>query len=284
MRIEVDHITKYFGKQKVLSQINFTLSEPKIYGLLGRNGAGKTTMMDLLCGQTKSTHGTIKFDGKNVFDNSDVLKDICLIKESGNFNPDMKLKDILKTYELLYPDWNQSLCDELMKTYRLNPRKKVKTLSKGMTSAFGITIALSTRAKVTVLDEPYSGLDAAARKKFYNILLDEYELYPRTFIFSTHLIDEVSLLFEEILIIKDGELILHETAETLRGETCEVSGEEAKVEAFIKDKRVMKTEKLAGMMSAQIYGNTVEAKAAGLNVEGITIQDLMINLTEEEEV
>src|SRR5699024_11812363 len=98
-------------------------------------------------------------------------------------------------------------------------------LSKRMESALVIIVGISSKAPITIFDEPYIGLDAAARKKFYEILLEEYEVEKRTIIFSTHLIDEVSLLFEEVLILQDGNLVLKEEADVLRTNTYAVSGE-----------------------------------------------------------
>src|SRR5699024_6803763 len=102
---------------------------------------------------------------------------------------------------------------------------------------------------------PYIGLDAAARKKFYNILVEEYEKNKRMIIFSTHLIDEVSLLFEEILILREGELILQEDTENLRKKTCAVSGPVDHVEKFIANKKVIHKEQLVGMMLAYVYAD-----------------------------
>src|SRR5699024_3767587 len=135
---------------------------------------------------------------------------ICLIKETNNFHRDMKVKDVLKSYENLYENWNSELVAELLEVYHLPLKARVKTLSKGMESALGVIVGLASRAKITIFDEPYIGMDAAARQKFYDILLDIYEKEERIIIFSTHLIDEASLLFEEIFIIKDGEIILQE--------------------------------------------------------------------------
>src|SRR5699024_3528295 len=110
---------------------------------------------------------------------------------------------------------------------------------------------------------------------------EEYEAEKRTIIFSTHLIDEVSLLFEEVLILQEGELILKEEAEVLRDNTCAVTGSGDEVESFIRDKKVFEKKQLAGMMTANVYGNMAEADAHGLNAEGVLIQELMIYLTEE---
>src|SRR5699024_2660946 len=128
---------------------------------------------------------------------------------------------------------------------------------------------------------PYIGLDAAARKKFYDILLDEYEAEKRTVIFSTHLIDEVSSLFEEVLILQEGKLILQEEAEALREQTCAVTGEREVVEKFMANKHVIQTKELANMMTAYLFGDRTEAEALNLQVAGVPIQELMIYLTEK---
>lgn len=280
MKIEVKNLTKKYGSHFALDNISFTLDEPKIYGLLGRNGAGKTTFMNILSGQILASSGEILIDGENPFDNQKITESICLIKEGQNFKKDLKVKHVLKIFSMFYPTWDQDLADRLMEEYQLNHHSKVKTLSKGMESALGIIVGLASKAPITIFDEPYIGLDAAARKTFYEILLEEYEKEPRTIIFSTHLIDEVSLLFEEVLIINQGKLVLKEEAETLRDSTCAVSGKVDEVEKFIVDKEVIQKKQLAGMMTAYIYGNALEAQAAGLDVEGVPIQELMIHLTE----
>lgn len=283
MKIEVKNISKKYKETAALDGISFTLDEPKIYGLLGRNGAGKTTFMDILSGQLLATGGEILINGENPFDNQHLTESICLIKEGDNFKKDLKIKNVLKIYSYFYPTWDQELADRLIKMYKLNLNAKIKSLSKGMESALGVTVGLASKAKITIFDEPYIGLDAAARKKFYETLLEEYEAENRTIILSTHLIDEVSLLFEEVLILQEGKLVLQEEAEVLRQNTCTVSGTKDQVEKFIADKTILKKKQLAGMMTAYIYGNMKEAESAGLSAEGIPIQELMIYLTESEE-
>ncbi|MGY0692536.1 ABC transporter ATP-binding protein [Virgibacillus sp. FSP13] len=280
MRIDVRSVTKKYKDTLALDTISFSLDEPKIYGLLGRNGAGKTTFMEILSGHILATSGEILIDGEKPFDNQRLTESICLIKEGNNFKRDLKVKNVLRMYSLFYPTWDQELADELMDVYKLKRNARVKALSKGMASALGIIVGLACKAPITIFDEPYIGLDAAARRKFYEILLEEYEQEKRTIIFSTHLIDEVSLLFEEVLIIQDGKLVLKEEAEVLRNNTCAVSGSIEEVEAFISNKQVISKKELAGMMTAYVYGSRRQAESAGLSVEGVPIQELMIYLTE----
>ncbi|MCM3739520.1 ABC transporter ATP-binding protein [Oceanobacillus luteolus] len=280
MKIEVKELTKRYGEKEALSNLSFTLNEPKIYGLLGRNGAGKTTFMEILAGQITATKGEVLIDGVRPFDNQRLIESICLIKEGNNFKKDLKIKHVLKIYSYFYPTWDQELADKLIDEYGLDRNAKIKTLSKGMESALGISVGLASKAPITIFDEPYIGLDAPSRKKFYEILLEEFQNEKRTIIFSTHLIDEVSLLFEEVLIIREGKLVLQEETDSLRQSIISVSGPVDAVKTYIENKETLEIKQLAGMMNAYVYGEKEEALEYGLDVEGVPIQELMIHLTE----
>ncbi|WP_373893301.1 ABC transporter ATP-binding protein [Virgibacillus natechei] len=281
MKIEVNNLSKQYGEKYALNHVSFTLEENKICGLLGRNGAGKTTFMDILSGQILASSGEIKINGENPFDNQELTESICLIKEANNFPRELKIKDVLKVFSYFYPNWDQTLAEDLVKEFNLNTGLKIKALSKGMESALGITVGLASRAPITVFDEPYIGMDAPSRKRFYELLLEDYQESPRTIIFSTHLIDEVSLMFEEVIILQEGSVVLQEASEVLREQTVAVSGPTEKVDAFLQDKEVIERKDLAGNSLVYTYGTKGEAKAAGLQVDGVPIQELMIHLTEK---
>lgn len=283
MKIEVKNLSKSYKGKQALKDLTFTLGEPKIYGLLGRNGAGKTTFMDILSGNLKPSEGEVLIDGRNAFNDQELRQSICLIKDSENARKELKVKNMLKLYSFFYPTWSQVVAEELLEEFGLDKNARIKTFSKGMESALGITLGLASRAPITVFDEPYIGLDAAARKRFYQLLLEEYETEKRTFIFSTHLIDEVSLLFEEVLILQEGRLILQEDSELLRATTSAVSGKTEQVEAFIKNKKVWNKQQFGGLMTAYVNGSSEEAELAGLSAKGVPIQDLMVYMTEGRE-
>lgn len=281
MKLTLKNVTKKYKQRSVVHDVSLELTEPKIYALLGRNGAGKTTIMDMIAGHLLPSSGEILINDEAVFDNRGCLKEICLIKEGDNFHPDMRVKDVLGTYANVYENWNETLANELVNVYKLPLKGRVKTLSKGMVSSLGVIVGLASGAKITIFDEPYIGMDAAARQKFYAQLLDVYEQEERTIIFSTHLIDEASLLFEEIFIIKDGEIILREPVEVIREQTFAVTGDKEEVLAFVDGKHVMQTKHLANVMTAYVYGDKGIVPDS-LQVEGIPIQDVMIYLTEME--
>ena len=282
MKIEVKGLTKRYGKHKAINNLNFIMDQPKIYGLLGRNGAGKTTFMDILAGFNVQSDGQLLINEETPFNNRHITKNICLIKENDNFPEEMKVKHIFKMCRILYENWDQGLVDELVQVYRLPIHKKLKTYSKGMASAVGIIVGLASNAPITLFDEPYIGLDAAGRKTFYDVLLAQYEENERMIVLSTHLIDEVSLLFEEVLILREGELIVHETADELRTRACRITGDVDQVNAFIEGKQVLEEKQIGHLKTVTLLGRRSEAEAAGFEPEGVAIQDLMIYLTEKE--
>src|SRR5699024_4989897 len=146
MRIDVKQVTKKFRKQKALKDVSFSLEGPKIYGLLGRNGAGKTTFMDISAGLQSVTSGEVLVNGQNPYNNVQVMESICIIKEGDNFHKDMRIIDIFRTCAIIYPNWNGSLAAKLAALYRLPLKKKLKTYSKGMASAVGIIVGLASNA------------------------------------------------------------------------------------------------------------------------------------------
>lgn len=284
MKVEVKDVTKSYRSKIALANLTVAFEEDKIYGLLGRNGAGKTTLMQLLAGYTLPSSGEVLINKESPFNNRNVLKDICLINESENFKKRLRIKDVLKVASLFYPNWSQETAEYLLKQFNLEPNFKTKGLSKGMESSVGIVIGLASRAKITIFDEPYIGLDASARYKFYDILLEEYETYPRTIILSTHLIDEVSNLFEEVIILQNGKLLLQKDKDELVQLSLQVSGKSEVVDQFTKGKNIIHEAEIVGMKTVQLFGekySSEEAISLGLQVERCNVQQLMVYLTEE---
>ncbi|HHU19209.1 MAG TPA: ABC transporter ATP-binding protein [Bacilli bacterium] len=281
MKIEVNHLTKTFGKETALKQLSLELSNQKIIGLLGQNGAGKTTLLRLLAGHFLPSSGEIKISDQPVFDNYTITKDICLIQESNNFYQKFKVGEILKLSAIFYPNWNADEANQLLEVFKLKKKQKVHALSKGMLSALGIIVGIASHAPLTIFDEPYIGLDASARSTFYDLLLASYQEDPRMIILSTHLIDEVSKLFEEVVILHKGELLLQEQADELAAKHQLVSGSKQAVDQAIAGKNVIYQSELLGKKSAIIFDDQVEVTPE-LTVSRASLQELFVYLTKEE--
>ena len=223
------NIEKAYGKKQVLKDINLTLEKGKIYGLIGRNGAGKTTLLSIMSAQNPATNGNVTWNGENVWENRKALDHICFSRElSVNMNgsgvSSMKVKDYLKNASYYYPDWDQKMAEELAAKFELNVKQRINKLSKGMLSMVTIIVALASKADFTFLDEPVAGLDVVMRDYFYRVLMEEYTKSERTFVISTHIIEEAADLMEEVIMVKDGKILLKENTQELLERSYHISG------------------------------------------------------------
>lgn len=285
--IECRDLSKSFRKVEALKNINLTLEEGKVYGLLGRNGAGKTTLLNLLCCQIMRDSGEIKVFGEEVFENTRALENICLVKEKELPIEDQRISRILKTASILYKDWDEGYKDFLVKEFNLDVKKKYKNLSRGMKSILGVIIGLASNVRITIFDEPSLGLDAAVRDKFYSLLLKDYEERKRTIILSTHLIDEVSSLFEEVIILDEGKIQLKEELPILLDKARFLSGREENIMPAIKDKRILHREAFGSTSIVGVLGDfssreLEELRENNVDISPMPLQKLFIYLTEKD--
>jgi ABC-2 type transport system ATP-binding protein len=282
--IAVNRLTKSFEDVTAVNDVSFRLDAGKIYGLLGRNGAGKTTILQLITAQLFPTHGDIEVFGEHPYENTRVLSQLCFIKESQKYPQTYRVMDLLDQAAWFFPRWDREYASALIEEFRLPRQRKVKALSRGMLSAVGVIVGLASRAPLTIFDEPYLGLDAVARSLFYDRLLEDYTEHPRTVIVSTHLIDEVSRLLEQVLVIDQGKLIINEEAEALRGRAFVIVGPATKVDAFAADKEIIDRQPLGGLVSATLMSHgdpedRRQAEALGLELAPVSLQQLIVHLT-----
>ncbi|MEK5333791.1 ABC transporter ATP-binding protein [Lysinibacillus sp. FSL W8-0992] len=282
MKIDVRNVSKLYKQKHALKNISFTIEGPKIIGFLGHNGAGKTTFLNLLAGLISTNKGQICVNGENVFNAPVILRDICFVGESGNFQEDMTVAQSLKTNSFFYPKWDGQLANELLQVFALNPKDKVRNLSKGMVSALGIITGFASNASITIFDEPYIGLDAAARNTFYDLLIEQQIENPRLFLLSTHLIDEASKLFEEILILHEGELLLQKTAEEWEKYIVAVKGSPQDVELAIKNFEVIYKHTFMQEMTAVVFASGQAIEDDNITLENVSLQDLLVYLSKQQ--
>ncbi len=282
MKIQVRNVTKKYKNKLALNNVSFTIEGSKIVGFLGHNGAGKTTFLNLLSGIIPTTNGDLEVNGKPVFNTASVLRDICFIAETGNFQFEMTVEQSLKANRYFYPNWDEDLARELMNTFALPPKSKVRNLSKGMGSALGIITGLASRAPITIFDEPYIGLDVAARSKFYDLLIEEQEIQPRLFILSTHLIDEVSNLFDEVLILNEGELLLQKDYFEWDETILAIRGSSEKVAIAAAGHEVIYEQEFMNEKMAVLYLKDQLFNKDEVTSERVSLQDLLVYLSKQQ--
>jgi len=281
--VHVEGVSKHFGAVRAVDNVTFDVAQHSLCGLLGRNGAGKTTLMNLLTGHDFVTSGTITLFGENPVDNARVLSRTCVVKESQLYPDTLRGKHVLRAASWVYPNWDHDLAGRLADELAVPLNRRVKRMSRGQRSAVGVVVALASRAELTILDEPYAGLDAVARQIFYDALLREYAEHPRTVILSTHLIDEVADLLDHVLLIDHGRLAIDAPADELRGSAVTVSGRSAEVDRFVAGRTVLTRDVLGSLTSATVAGmsatDRADALAAGLDLAPVSLQQLIIGRT-----
>lgn len=284
MRIDVEDLVLRYGDTTALDGLSVSLAGGKIYGLLGRSGSGKTSLLSVLAAFRRHTAGSVRINDQPVFENPAITRDVIMIRDSGETVNIGTGEDAIYFAEALRPNWDGDYARALMDRFELKPKVKVSEMSKGQRSAMGVVIGLASRAPLTIFDEAYLGMDVPSRNVFYEELLADYMRHPRTMILSAHLIEEVSSLFEEVVIIDRGRLVVHEETERLLSRGRAVTGPAERVDAFTAGLTVLNTRQLGPTKSAMVYGELDDdqrrqAMEAGLELEPIAMQDLFVHLT-----
>lgn len=281
-------VVKNYGKQQVLHGLDLELHPSCIYGLIGRNGVGKTTLLGILTGQNTHDAGTVTYGGQPVWENPAALADICFSREMNTNAANqgrgaLKVKDYLRAGAIFYPHWDAAYADRLVKLFKLDSKKQIAKLSKGQASMVTIVLALASRAPVTILDEPVAGMDVVAREQFYRLLLDDYAQTGRTFIISTHIIEEAASVFERVVIMDDGRVIENSPTEELVDQFRYVSGEETALADALRTTgaQTLSARALGRHRVAAVRGTAEQfaaLEAAGLTVDPMSLQNLFVAL------
>ncbi|WP_062135482.1 ABC transporter ATP-binding protein [Demequina aestuarii] len=281
--VEVEGVSKRFGKVRAVDDATFSLEGGGIHGLLGRNGAGKTTMMQLLTGQEFATSGHVRIFGETPVENAPALRRVCFIKESQVYPDAFKGKHVLRAAPWFFDRWDAAFAERLVRIFDAPLDRPMKKMSRGQRSAIGVIVGLASRAELTFLDEPYAGLDAVARQRFYDLLLEDYTSHPRTVVLSTHLIDEAANLLQRVLVIDDGRIVIDADADELRATATTLVGRAPDVEAFAVGREVLDRTNLGGIASVTVAGLSDDdrraAASAGLEASPVSLQGLVVSRT-----
>ena len=213
--IQIRDLTKSYNQITALKRLNLDLIPGQIIGLLGPNGSGKTTLIKILTGLLRDYEGEVLIDGHHPGAYTKGL--ISYLPDEHYFSDWMRAGDALKIFDDMYQDFDIAQAMILMKRLDLNPRLRIKSMSKGMKEKFQLCLVMSRKARIYILDEPIGGVDPAARELILDIILNNYAEDAIVMI-STHLISDIEKIFDDVIFLKNGELVLHENSEQLREE------------------------------------------------------------------
>ena len=214
--LECKGVCKNYGKKEVLKDINLSLPSGKIIGLLGKNGSGKTTLIKAINGLLSIDSGEILIDGKEVGVES--KKIISYLPERNYLNVHEKVKDIIDYFNDFYEDFDKDKVYKLLNNLDIQAEDKLTTMSKGMREKVQLSLVMSRKARLYILDEPMGGVDPATRDYILDTILNNFD-DGATILMSTHLISDIERVLDEVVFIDNGQITRCESAEKLREET-----------------------------------------------------------------
>jgi ABC-2 type transport system ATP-binding protein len=213
--ISVEDLKKSYGNKTILNNINLTVEPGQILGLVGANGAGKTTCLQAILGLI-NYHGNIKVAGfKPNKQRAQMLNDVAYISDVAVLPKWMKVKQALSYMEGIHPNFDISIALSFLEKTNIGLSSKVKQLSKGMVTQLHLALILAIDAKVLILDEPTLGLDILTRRQFYTHLIEDFYTPDKCIVVTTHQIEEIEHLLTNVAFIKSGEIIVNETTASL---------------------------------------------------------------------
>ncbi len=207
--VEVQRLTRHFDRKIALNDLSLIVPRGGVFGLIGGNGAGKTTLIRHILGMLKAQSGSVRVFGLDPIENPvGVLGRIGYLSEDRDLPNWMRVHELIRYTQAFYPNWDPTYAVELREAFDLDPKAKVKTLSRGQRARAGLLVALAHRPELLVLDEPSSGLDPVVRRDILGAIIRTIADEGRTVFFSSHLLDEVERVADRVAIIHEGRIML----------------------------------------------------------------------------
>lgn len=285
--IQVNQLQKKYGKKQAIRNLDLELHKDQIIGLIGANGSGKTTFFKMCVGLEEITAGNIRILGGDAWKDMTVRSEVIYSMHDLPVTPTERLKNILRCYEIGFPHFDREFAMKMMDLFELPVKKSCKQLSQGMKSLFHFVCAMASRCQVTLLDEPFIGIDIEKRKMAYEILLRDYMEHPRTFVISSHNLAELEGVLSEMVLIHQGELVFYQDMDQVREMLCCVKGSSEEIQKFAEERsegqivhrdsgELGDTLVLQGSADSDL---AMEARRAGLEVESVAPEDVCVYLT-----
>jgi ABC-2 type transport system ATP-binding protein len=207
--VEVSRLSRAFGPKRALDDVSLNVRRGRVFGLVGANGAGKTTLIRHLLGRLKAESGSVRVFGFDpVTEPVAVLSRIGYLSENRDLPAWMRVDELIRYTAAFYPKWDDAYAEQLRKQFGLDERAKIKNLSRGENAKAGLLLALAYRPELLLLDEPSSGLDPVVRRDILEAIIRTVADEGRTVIFSSHLLEEVERVADDVAMIFHGKVAL----------------------------------------------------------------------------
>ncbi|OOO00740.1 MAG: hypothetical protein ATN35_00015 [Epulopiscium sp. Nele67-Bin004] len=283
--ISLNNISVSFKQNQTLKNISLNFEQGQIYGILGRNGQGKTTLLNTITGGIPNHTGTIEIDGIDPYNKPTVLSEICVAREELiPLYTESTVQHTLKAFALIYPKFDMDFAQTLINKFDIPLNKRIITLSRGLQTMVMNIICLASRANVLIFDEPTTGLDATNRAMFYTILLQHFTDYNPTIIIATHQIDETENIFNNVVIIEKGEITINTTLEEFQTKALILRGDEKSLLNLSLIQQAKKIQSLGSKITYIYYGDISIPdmdiiESYDIECEAIGLQNFFVEMT-----
>ncbi|MBO0586815.1 ABC transporter ATP-binding protein [Sporosarcina sp. E16_8] len=269
--IEFNDVTKTYGKRIVLNKMTFSIRHGVLTGIIGRNGVGKSTVMKIIAGHIQATSGDIRVFSDKPFNSLKVSANSILVDDTMSFSDKLTLKDILKEADRFYPNWDAPLAQRLFDYFSFHSDARQIDLSKGKKSTFNAIIGLASHCPLTIFDEPTTGMDTVVRKDFYRALLKDYIAHPRTILLSSHHLEEIEDLLENILLIHNKTALFHGPVTDLQEMFVSLIGKNELISTFIADIEIFSSQINGSFSEILVKNNFTPDEIKQLHTQGIQL-------------
>ena len=288
--IEINGLTKSFDDLKAVNNVTLKINEKNVFGLIGTNGAGKSTMLRMISGILKQDSGSITVDSMPVYDNIEVKKNMCFISDDPYFMSNATPADMESLYAGIYEKFDREQFEKLLGSFELDSGRKINTFSKGMKKQLAVLLGICSKTKYLLCDETFDGLDPVMRQGVKSMMVDAIEERGLTPIIASHNLRELEDICDHIGLLHKGGILLSEDLEDLKCNIqkiqCVFKKEDDAAEA-VKGLDIMKSEKRGSLHTYTVRGNEQEIKDRfGLvspvffEVLPLSLEEIFISVTE----
>ncbi|HJC10611.1 MAG TPA: ABC transporter ATP-binding protein [Candidatus Blautia merdigallinarum] len=264
-----------------LKDVSFSLPEGCITGFIGINGAGKTTTLRSILGLAKGVTGSIRFFGMDMEENEWQIKDrIGVVLDSGGFYEDLSLNEMKKILAPAYSSWCEEDYRSYLERFSLNPKEKIKNLSRGMKVKYALALALSHKAELLIMDEPTSGLDPLSRSQLLNVLRDYMEQGGKGVLFSTHITSDLDKIADMLIMINQGRIVFQGEKDALMDRYRIIKGRKRELNENIRSLFLSIHETDFGFTGMTSHVSQIQKLLPNILLERPTVEDIMLSLIE----
>ena len=288
--IEFKNLDKTFHDIHAVDHISGTLLDGKVFGLIGSNGAGKSTLLRMISGIIRPDSGELLADGVSVFENPEIKSQICFLSDTPYYFPNADIRQMRSCYMMMYPSFDRKLFDSLTEKFRLDPKRKINSFSKGMKKQVSILLGLCSGTKYLLCDETFDGLDPVVRQAVKSLIAAEMMNGDFTPVISSHNLRELEDICDGIGLLHQGRLLLVRDLDQIRCSICKlqcVIPDAHREQALIRSLRILKMERTGSLLTLTVRGEREETvrlvqaqEPLFFEVLPLTLEEIFISETE----